>query len=261
MVNLGNASAPTFVTTWNLTSVAGVNSTDVSSVSVKDGILAAAVINGNKSLSGAVVFLEPATGNVIDTVSVGSVPDHIAFTPDGSKLLVCNEGELDAAGNDPQGSVSIIDLANSTVQTANFTSFDGTEATLRSQNVRIFANRSVSTDVEPEYLAINAAGTQALVTLQEANAVAVLDIATATFTEIVPLGLKDYSTMLTDLSDRDNALGDGPLIKFETGNPAFGQFMPDAIASFQAATRPTTSSPTKGMTAMTSSPPPPRRSH
>ncbi len=48
-------------------------------------------------------------------------------------------------------------------------------------------------DVEPEYIAISPDGTKAVVTLQEANAVAILDLATATFTDIVPLGLKDWT--------------------------------------------------------------------
>ena len=54
-------------------------------------------------------------------VPVGALPDMVTFTPDGTKLLVANEGEADN-GVDPRGSVSIIDIsggiASATVTTA-----------------------------------------------------------------------------------------------------------------------------------------------
>lgn len=40
--------------------------------------------------------------------------------------------------------------------------------------------------------------------LQENNAVAVLDIATATITDIYGLGFKDWGNLTMDPSDRDN---------------------------------------------------------
>ena len=73
-----------------------------------------------------------------------------------------------------------------------------------------------------------------MVTLQEANAVAVLNIATATFTSIVPMGQKNYSAIRTDLSDRDNG-GTANLINPVVGNPVFGLYMPDAIGSYSVA--------------------------
>lgn len=73
-----------------------------------------------------------------------------------------------------------------------------------------------------------------MVTLQEANAVAVLDIATATFTSVVPLGKKNFSTGRHNFSDRDGA-GASNLVNPATGNPIFGLYTPDAIASFSSA--------------------------
>ena len=72
-----------------------------------------------------------------------------------------------------------------------------------------------------------------MVTLQEANAVAVLDIATATFTSVKPLGKKNFASGRHDFSDRDGA-GATALINPATGSPVFGLYMPDAIASFSA---------------------------
>ncbi|HTV20602.1 MAG TPA: esterase-like activity of phytase family protein, partial [Polyangiaceae bacterium] len=51
----------------------------------------------------------------------------------------------------------------------------------------------LSTDLEPEYIAVGPDGTTAWVSLQENDAVAVLDIASRTFTAILPLGVKDFS--------------------------------------------------------------------
>ena len=45
------------------------------------------------------------------TIEVGSLPDHLIFTPDGLMLLVANEGEPnDAYTVDPHGSISIINV-------------------------------------------------------------------------------------------------------------------------------------------------------
>lgn len=60
-------------------------------------------------------------------------------------------------------------------------------------------------DLEPEYIAFSGDGTKAWVTLQENNAIAVVDIATATVESIRPLGVKDHSLSGNgfDASDRD----------------------------------------------------------
>ena len=48
-------------------------------------------------------------------------------------------------------------------------------------------------DFEPEYIAVNHDGTKAFVSLQEANGIAVLDLSTNEFTQVIGLGLKDFS--------------------------------------------------------------------
>ncbi|PWS35473.1 alkaline phosphatase [Falsiroseomonas bella] len=237
VVDLSNPAAPALVTTIDFTTL-GFATTDVTSVASKGGIVAVALPASPKTDPGHVVFLDAATGGLLGSVEVGSLPDMVTFTPDGMKVLTANEGEYASDGSDPAaGSVSIIDIsggvAAATVQTAGFTAFDGQEDALRASGVRIFAGKSVSQDVEPEYIAISADGAKAMVTLQEANAVAVLDIASATFTDIVPLGFKDFSTFFADFSDRDGP-GNANLVKLVGGMPVFGMYMPDAIDSYQA---------------------------
>jgi 2',3'-cyclic-nucleotide 2'-phosphodiesterase (5'-nucleotidase family) len=217
----------------------GLNSTDVTSVAVRGGVVAVAVANGVKSDPGTVVFLDAATNTLLSMVTVGVLPDMVCFTPDGSKVLTADEGEMLEDGTDPApGSVSIIDVSGGfaapTVTTIGFTAFDAVAADLKAAGVRIFEDplnpgtlKLPSIDLEPEYIAVAPDSTKAMVTLQEANAVAILDLATATFTSIVPLGEKDYSALLADFSDRDGG------IQLTTGNPVYGLYLPDAIASYE----------------------------
>jgi hypothetical protein len=60
--------------------------------------------------------------------------------------------------------------------------------------VRIFGpGATVAQDLEPEYITVSPDGTTAYVTLQENNALAAVNIATATVTSITPLGFKDHN--------------------------------------------------------------------
>ncbi len=57
--------------------------------------------------------------DAVKTFTVGALPDMLTFSPDGSKVLVANEGEavVEVADDgtmtitDPEGSVSIIDVS------------------------------------------------------------------------------------------------------------------------------------------------------
>jgi Ca2+-binding RTX toxin-like protein len=203
------------------------------SVAVKNGTIAVAVEAVDKTNPGKVVFYD-TNGTYLKDVQVGSLPDMLTFTPDGSKVLVANEGEPGTI--DPEGSISIIDLSGgvnnltqANVATVDFSSFNGLEAQLRADGVRIFPDKTAAQDLEPEYIAVAPDGQTAYVTLQENNTVAVVNIANATVTGLQPLGLKDHSLVGNglDASDRDNA------INIQTW-PVFGMYMPDAIATFSA---------------------------
>ena len=170
----------------------------VNSVAVSNGILAAAIESDPATDPGSVVFFD-SDGNVLNQVTVGALPDQLIFTPDGTKVLVANEGEADEDDPDinPPGSVSIVDIAdgvaNASVTTADFTSFDGQEEELRSRGIRIFPDVTVSEDVEPEFIAVSGDSTTAFVALQENNAIAVVDLEASEITELQPLGATDFS--------------------------------------------------------------------
>lgn len=216
----------------------------VNSVAAHDGVIAIAIEAVPKTDPGKVVVLDVVRdGDTVtltmrdfggeDFLTVGAQPDQIGFTPAGTKLLTANEGEPNSYGAadsvDPNGSVSIIDLATGTVNTADFTAFNDQADALKAAGVRLFGpGATVAQDLEPEYVAVDPNDpTKAYVTLQEANAIGVLDLATATFTAILPLGLKDHAVAGNEISanDQDNVFAPGLY------DNVYGMYMPDGIAA------------------------------
>ncbi|MEM7570780.1 MAG: choice-of-anchor I family protein, partial [Pseudomonadota bacterium] len=164
------------------------------------------------------------------TYEVGVLPDMLTFTPDGSKIVVANEGEPnDAYTIDPAGSVSIIDVNAMTVENVGFESFDGSEDALRSANVRIFGpNASASQDLEPEYIAVSQDGTKAYVALQENNALAIVDLENPSADpEIVGLGFKDYGIPGNEIDPSNEDGG----VNFAVQPNVVGMYQPDGIAT------------------------------
>ena len=235
VVDIADPANPVLVKTIDLTAL-GFASTDITSVATNGTVLALALPNADKTLAGQVVVLD-LEGNLVATYAAGNHPDAVTFTPDGTKILVANEGEpANLAVANPAGSVTVIDLVANTATQVGFTGFDGQENALRDMGVRIFAGQSASNDFEPEYIAVSKDGLTAMVTLQEANAIAVLDLVTNQFTRIIPLGGKDFTNLLADFSDRDGA-GNTTLTHLKTGQAIIGQFMPDAITSYMVGTK------------------------
>ncbi len=184
----------------------GVFGGGVNSVAIKNGIVALAVEARTATDDGSVVFLT-TDGQFLARVGVGALPDMVTFTPDGSKVLVANEGEPNADYSiDPEGSISIIDLSNgvenATVVEADFTAFNGQKAELQAEGVKLFGlDATVAEDLEPEYIAVSPDGSTAWVTLQENNAIAVVDIENATVQAILPLGVKDFGKGQPELTN------------------------------------------------------------
>lgn len=247
IIDLSDPANPTLINTVDLSAGVFGFSNDLTSVAVHDGLVAVSVASLNRTDPGR-VFLLDAAGNFRAVFTVGALPDMLTFSPDGKKLLVANEAEATtsaalAAGAtyvNPVGSISVIDLSRgidkATVQTAGFDAFNDDAADLIADGVRLFVNSpgfegiSVAQDLEPEYIAIARDGRSAMITLQEANAVALLDLSgdAPVITDIVPLGLKDWNGLAIDTSDRDGG------INFQTDQPVFGLYQPDAIASYRA---------------------------
>jgi uncharacterized repeat protein (TIGR01451 family) len=196
VLDISNPITPTLAFTIPVSAYGGAPN----SVASYDGVIATAVEAITKTLPGAVVFFD-ADGNYLNHVTVGALPDMLTFTHDGQRVVVANEGEMESISDDPEGSVSIIDLSggvgSASVSTASFSAYNTQRASLIAAGVRILDSATytptVAQDLEPEYIAISGDDATAWVTLQENNAVAVVNIATATVTKITPLGLKDFS--------------------------------------------------------------------
>lgn len=217
--------------------VSGGENTTINSVAVRnDGLAVAAVEPENKTDAGELIFFDAGAdepGTVLGRVGVGALPDMVTITPEGDYALVANEGEpAEDYSVDPEGSVSVVKLPASVeaatqadVRTADFRAFEGT---LADKGVHIYGQVGASTteaqNLEPEYIAV--AGGKAYVTLQENNAVAVVDIASATVEDVWPLGFTDRREVPMDISDKDGK------INIRTA-PVKGILQPDSIAAYE----------------------------
>jgi len=207
------------------------------SVSVHDGVIAVAIESDPKTAPGHVAFFTTDFA-FLSVVEVGAQPDMITFTHNGQYVLTANEGEprsyVPGDVDDPEGSVSVIDVSagaanvsQDDVRTAGFRGF--TRESLL-PGIRIFGpGATVAQDLEPEYIATSHDSKTAWATLQENNALAIIDIPTATVTRIVPLGLKDHGLAANalDASDRDAN------INILAWPRVFGLYEPDSIAAYK----------------------------
>ncbi|CAK22537.1 Atypical alkaline phosphatase with phytase-like insertion [Synechococcus sp. WH 7803] len=158
-------------------------------------------------------------------MSVGVLPDSLAFNADGTVIVVANEGEPNEfytkdESSDPVGSISVIsvnsaDPGASTVVNLGFDAYDSQLDLLRAQGIRISGVDSadgiegnlVSQDLEPEYVSIS--GNTAYISAQENNAVIAVDItdpAAPSITSIFPLGFKDWDRGIATTSNYDVAI-------------------------------------------------------
>lgn len=195
-IDILNATSGTLVQRLDISSFGSVNS-----VSIHGGVAALAIENKtNRELPGLVQTYNTATRSL--TSAAGVFPRTY-----GTNAL------------DPAGSVSIINLGTGVVTTSgNLNTALRTGSNLRT---------NTGMDFEPEYIAVNAAGTKAYVTLQEANGMGVLDIATGQFDKVTGLGAKDFSAA----GNRIDPKNDGSIGL--TAVNAKGLYMPDGIASYE----------------------------
>lgn len=230
VVNFSNPSNMSLISSINVLPYGNINS-----VAVKNGTLALAIENANPQDSGKVVFLDK-DGVFLNQVNVGMMPDMITFNHAGTKVYTANEGEPNNAYTiDPDGSVSIVDITNGVLNPSRahitFTAYNGQEASLRAQGIRIFGlNASASQDFEPEYVTISDDDSKAWLALQENNAIVELDLTTNSIVNIRSLGSKDYSNSVygMDVSDQTKGIN---IANF----PVKGLYMPDAIAKYSVA--------------------------
>lgn len=195
------------------------------SVAVFEEFVAVAIEAETKQDKGVVVIFD-LDGNPLEQIEAGALPDMLTFTPNGQYLLVANEGEPNKAYDvDPEGSVTVIKTSDWSAVQADFKEFNDS----RLKDVRIFGpNASVAQDLEPEYIAVDADSKTAWISLQENNALAKLDIASATITDIYGLGYKKHHQKRNafDASNKDEGIN-------IQNWPTQGMYQPDAIATYE----------------------------
>ncbi len=214
------------------------------SVAIRDDGLGVVALEDadDKTAPGRLLFFDANADEptVLGEVTVGSLPDMVTVSPDGAYAVVANEGEpADDFSSDPEGSVGVVALPDAVaapsqndVRTADFHAFEGVELddSVRDAFGPILNDEFPrSTTWEPEYVTVQE-GT-AYVALQEANAIATVDLDTATVTDVFGLGFIDRGVVPLDASDRDPE--DAPTISIATYPSLYGVPMPDGVHSYR----------------------------
>jgi hypothetical protein len=210
------------------------------SVAARDGLVAVAVEANPVTAAGVIAFYDAATLALVKTVSAGALPDAVTFSNTGHFVIVANEGEP-RTPVDPEGSVTIVDVRRKGREgdfaacTADFRSFDSQRAALVAAGVYIDPGAaSVAQDLEPEYA--TARGNNAYVTLQENNAIAVVQLNQCRVSRILPIGVKDHGLAenALDTSDREIDNNNGR-IAIRSWQNLYALYQPDSIASYETA--------------------------
>lgn len=194
--------------TGEITSVAFHPSEDLFAVAVRDS---------DGLQNGRVEFRAAADGKLLHRVEIGIWPDSLAFSPNGDFLLVANEGEgyvRDGQGfRSGDGSISLIDLrqglARAKHRLIELPDLAGVEGATRDADKRLL-ERVIDGEelkvpfgtgrehIEPEYVAFSPDGARAYVSLQENNAIAVVDVQQGTLAKVFGLGMVRHAADLVD---------------------------------------------------------------
>ncbi|NDG70420.1 MAG: PEP-CTERM sorting domain-containing protein [Proteobacteria bacterium] len=212
--------------------------------------VASLIPTANTTTLGKVGFFDLASRTSLGTIDVGYHPDSVSFSPDGSKLIVVNEGEFNAssATNAP-GSISVIDvssitngnlanLVSLTPVTKDFSSGNLASGVslsgIRNSNVAAVgtsgtfissvpdftqgANQDPNA-IEPEYASV--IGDKVYVSLQDNNAIGEYDLTQNLWTKVTNLGT---ITQTIDATDTGSTISITQAVK--------GLPMPDTLATY-----------------------------
>lgn len=205
----------------------------LNSVAAANGLVAVAMQRAavaGEPQPGAIAIFGVVSGELLAVVDTGNLPDMVMFSEDGSQIYAAIEGEYSTdLSTQAAGGVAVIDITEQGYvhNFYGFSQYDGSEDALRDLGVRVFPGEAASVDFEPEYIAVDPQTGNLLVTLQEANTVAVFDIESRSFVDLIPLGTVDHSLAenALDASDKDDA------INIRTYDNLVGLRMPDALAA------------------------------
>ena len=221
---------------------AGMEIGAANSVSAKQGLVAVAIEAATKQDNGLIALYRSDTLALIGTYTAGALPDMVTLSEDARYILTANEGEPSGDyRNDPEGSVTIVDLKNgfgaedAKVTQVRFADFNAGAARAGEVPAEVRlpgpSGTTVAQDLEPEYLALNADGSKAWVAMQENNALALIDVADASVDALVGLGTKPWNAASGNELDASNKdAGPGEFASYEQ---LVGLYMPDTIVSVE----------------------------
>ncbi|OWR28715.1 hypothetical protein CDO73_17610 [Saccharibacillus sp. O23] len=187
-----------------------------------DGKYALAVIRTGDTMQaanpGILAVVDLSSYTVAKTYELGIGPDSIAVSKDGRYAVIAIEDEeldpeteeFDYPNAERPGSIAVME----------FDGGDALKGKLTDLPVDLSGVRGAvyPHEPQPEYVAINEAGTTAAVTLQENNVIALVDLPSKTITEMFALGTTKHAADLRD---------DGRVAFADTMT---GRFEPDGIA-------------------------------
>ncbi|OED82749.1 choice-of-anchor I family protein [Vibrio splendidus] len=237
VLSMDSDSAPTsegYIDLQSAAAASGINIGAANSVSTHQGLVAVAIENADKQQNGVIALYRSDTLELITTYTAGALPDMVSFSKDGRYIASANEGEPNADYSiDPEGSVTLVDLTYGPLQARvtqiDFKAFNQGQPRYAelTDKVRISApNATVAQDLEPEYLTFADNG-KLYVALQENNALAAIDVASAQVDAILGLGGKPWDSAKLDASNKDKNIGN-----LQSYAMLEGLYMPDSITSY-----------------------------
>ena len=198
---------------------------NITAVAVHKNLIAASIKEKIVDAPGNVQIFNN-NGKKLAEYKTGALPDNIAFSPDGRYLLTANEGEpSDDYKIDPEGSFTLIDLTNG-AQNATVKQIMLNNVKLPAGARIVKPGSSFEEDAEPEYIAFSPDGKKAYATLQENNAIATIDIASAKVISVSGLGFKNVSRISHDVSNKDGGIN---MKRW----PVLMMYQPDAIVAYE----------------------------
>ena len=203
----------------------------------REAIFAVCVRDSDSLKNGHVEFRAAADGKLLKRIEIGVWPDSLAFSPSGEFVVVANEGEGYVRAGEGfrsgEGSISLIDLrggvANAKHSLINLPDLAGVEGATQAEHKRLLEREIDGEElkvpfgtspehIEPEYVAFSPDGARAYVSLQENNAIAVIDVQQGKLDTVFGLGTVRHAADIVD---------DG---KYEPSAELFALREPDGIA-------------------------------
>ena len=202
-------------------------------------VVAVAFTNVSEQSRGRIVFFD-SLGQFLNRFDLGAAPQQLSLVNNGQYLLSANAAyPSDDYNFDPRGSVSIVRILSATpdrltqndVLEIDFQRYDTVNL---DKGVRVYGNQgqqSPSQDLEPQEIAVDEQAFKAYISLQENNAIAVVDYFFAQLDTIFPLPLKSRANRNQAFSGTDR----GSTVSLDSFPGIFSLYQPRGLSFLRQA--------------------------